>query len=133
MLFDQIMWSRTRVKTKVDANMTTLPHFHSYHTDTILSNVQNAQLMPKPSDITFIMRENDFILLGEQFKKLGIPFKLRKSRQPLKSISVGYKNNKYWLFSTKSLMAPRIAYALLKIKVKCRRGQKALITNTLLT
>lgn len=98
------------------ASLPTFHHFFNENNETI--NFTNAQFTKEPSDIVYIMRKDQFNLLGTALKRLNLPFGLRLSRKPLKSFTYGYLQQYYWgLIGDDSLLTEPLSVAILKLKV----------------
>ena len=105
--------------TNIYPNQKNMPKFHLSKTGQISllrKHMENAQLMKNPSDIVFIMKKSSYRFLGKSIKKLGIPYKLRLSREPLDGYS--NKGGKSWHIGRYSVFIELAAIAILKSQVR---------------
>ena len=107
-------------ETKADINQSTLPTFHQngVYEPNILQNIKNALRMKNPSDITFIMDKNHYLLLTKHMIKIGEEMTLRTSNESIYSYKYGYGKNIYWSLNTDSLLYEPFMYALSRLAVR---------------
>ena len=76
-----------------------------------------AQDSPHPSDVVFLMTENEYISIGLQEKRRKMPFNLRISREPVKSYA-GVNERMFWNTLRHSLLNEPITRSILRLQVR---------------
>ena len=97
-----------------------LPKIHpisSKHISLVTKHMENAQLVANPSDIVFVMNKRTYSSLGKSVAKLGITYKLRLSRKPLKEYYYLKNRGKKWTIARYSVFTELASYAILRIQV----------------